>query len=213
MLLCLIVTNRKGRNHTDQSLLPACNVTAHGKSHATQQYKSMITIFTPNCNTISQEYYDETITALDFCTLLCTCKHYGCLAKHAYYHRKLKTESGGLKLRICRVKCSMCGCTHALLLSCIVPYSQVSLADQIAIISGEDDIKKHTGIMGANPDIDESCISYILRQYRRYWKQRLLSEAIPLSQITILIKKCFSAFKRQFMQIRGSPNILFLKPT
>lgn len=173
----------------------------------------MITIFTPDCNTISQKYYDKTISTLEFRTLLCTCKHYGCLTKHAYYHRKLKTESGSLKLKICRVKCSVCGCTHALLLSCIVPYSQVSLPDQIAITSCEDGTGKPTNIMETKPDIDESCISYILRQYRRYWKQRLLSEAIPLNSITILIKKCFSAFKRQFMQIRGTPNIIYLKPT
>lgn len=173
----------------------------------------MITIFTPDCNTISQEYYDITISTLEFCTLLCTCKHSGCLTKHAYYRRKLKTESGGLKLKICRVKCSVCGRTHALLLSCIVPYSQVSLADQIAITSCQDGTKKYTEIMETNPDIDEGSISYILRQYRRYWKQRLISEAIPLTPITNLINKCFSAFKRQFMQIRGTPNIIYLKPT
>lgn len=173
----------------------------------------MITIFTPNCNTISQEFYDETISTLDFCTLLCTCKHYGCLTKHGHYHRKLKTESGSLKLKICRVKCSVCGCTHALLLSCIVPYSQVSLTDQIAIISSVDGTRKNNDIMETNPDIDESCISYILCQYRRYWKQRILSEAISLTSITLLIKKCFSAFSRQFMQIRGTPNIIYLKPT
>lgn len=173
----------------------------------------MITIFTPDCNTISQEYYDETISSLEFCTLLCTCKHYGCLTKHAYYHRKLKTESGGFKLKICRVKCSVCGRTHALLLSCIVPYSQVSVADQVAITSCEVSTGKHTNIMEVNPDIDESCISYIIHQYRRYWKQRLLSEAILLTPVAILIKNCFLAFKRQFMQIRGTPNIIYFKPT
>lgn len=173
----------------------------------------MITIFSPNCNNISQESYDETISTLEFCTLLCTCKHYGCLTKHAYYHRKIKTESGGCKLKICRVKCSVCGCTHALLLSCIVPYSQVSLAVHIAIASCEDGAEKKTNIMETNPDVDESCISYILHQYRRHWKQRLISEAILLSPITILIKKCFSSFKRNFMQIRGTSNIIYLKPT
>lgn len=53
-------------------------------------------------------------------------------------------------------------------------------------------------LMIENPNIDESNISYIKKQYTMHWKQRLLSENIQLD--SSLVFQCFFHFKRQFMQ-------------
>ena len=62
-------------------------------------------------------------------------------------------------------------------------------------------------ILIENPNIDESNISYIKKQYSMHWKQRLLSENIQLD--SSLVFQCFFHFKRQFMQIKCTPNILY----
>ena len=60
--------------------------------------------------------------------------------------------------------CSQCGHTHSLLLSSIVPYSQIPLADQAGITTGEAE-----KVMERNPLIDENSVRYILRQFRKHW--------------------------------------------
>ncbi len=67
-------------------------------------------------------------------------------------------------------------------------------------------------LMEQNPSIDESNCRYIIRNFLLYWKQRLLSEQILLSSPD-LVSLCFSYFFKQFMQIRCTPNILFLNTT
>ncbi|MBO4980810.1 MAG: hypothetical protein J6C84_02800 [Lachnospiraceae bacterium] len=61
--------------------------------------------------------------------------------------------------------------------------------------------------------MDESCVHSVIRRFRLHWEQRLLSENISLMGSTDFIQRCFSVFYRQFMQIKGTPNILFLTPT
>lgn len=174
----------------------------------------MITVFNHTFNTVSQNYYDKTINSLDFHRLTCSCGHSACLNKHAYYYRSVKTPLGKIRLRICRVKCSACGATHALLLAEMVPYSQIPLISQIYItresLAGSPD---YSAVMADNPEIDESNIASVLRQFRCFWKERLLSHDISLTDCNNLIRQSFSFFRRQFMQIKCTPNILFLTPT
>lgn len=87
-------------------------------------HNTMITIFVPDCNQISQSFYDSVIFDLQLHQLTCSCSHSACLSVHGYYWRSVKLPSGTLRLRVCRVKCSECGTTHALLLSSIVPFSR-----------------------------------------------------------------------------------------
>lgn len=173
----------------------------------------MITLSVDICNPISQKFYDDIISSLQFHQLTCTCGCSGCLTGHGYYTRSLKTDGTKIKLHICRVKCKACGCTHAILLSNIVPYSQIPLEDQVDVIS--DYLKSNDGvsIMERNPEIDENNIQSVIRQYRHHWKQRLLAVRVSMEPISTLIKQCFSLFNRQFMQIKSTPNILFLRPT
>lgn len=173
----------------------------------------MITLSVDLCNPVSQDFYDKTIYNLQFHRLVCTCGHSGCLTIHGYYYRSVKYGDSCLRLRICRVMCSECGHTHALLLSSLVPYSQISTKEQIDIISLSESGGNFSPVMDNTPSIDESCVRSVIRRFRMHWKQRLLSENIVPIPAGCFIEHCFGAFLRQFMQIKCTPNILFLTPT
>ena len=172
----------------------------------------MITVFVDNYNPISQHFYDFVLNSIQFHRLTCTCGDSACLRVHGYYTRKVKSPKGNVSLRICRVYCSCCHHTHAVLLSSIVPYSQVSLSDHIGIVAAYENGSSPASVMEQTPSIDESNCRYIIRKYSLYWKQRLLSERILLSAPD-LVSQCFSCFFKQFMQIRCTPNILFIHTT
>lgn len=173
----------------------------------------MITIAVPFDNPLNQKTYENIINTIQFHQLQCTCGHSGCLTIHGYYSRPLKADDSTVSLSICRVKCSQCGKTHALLPSLLVPYSQVSLQDQVSIISIYEDSGNYEDIMGKTPSIDENLIASIIRRYVKHWLQKIRSFRIELSFQPLLVKQCFSFFENQFMQVRQTPNILFLTPT
>lgn len=173
----------------------------------------MITIFDGFCNPISQDSYDKTINSLQFHQMACSCGHSACLTIHGYYDRRVKSGDRSVTLHICRVKCSHCNKTHALLPASIVPYSQVSFPDQADIISCYGSSRDYSGIMDRSPSIDENCIHSIIRRYTRHWFQRVLSARLCVSGSLSFVRLCFLHFSRQFMQIKKTPNILFLTPT
>ena len=113
--------------------------------------------------------------------LQCTCGHSGCLTIHGYYTRSLKKDDSGISLSICRVRCSHCGRTHALLPSLLVPYSQVSLQDQSSIISAYEASGAYEEIMAGTPSIDENLIASIIKRYVKHWMQKIRSFRIELS--------------------------------
>ena len=175
--------------------------------------KTMITIFVEENNPLTPNFYNNLISSLQLHRFTCTCGHSACLSIHGYYTRSLKTPEGKCPLRICRVICSCCHHTHALLPSSVVPYSQVSLKEHVAIISS---LKNRDGwkiLMNLNPSIDESNCRHIIRTFLHHWKQRLISERIILNDWSHLLHNCFRAFSRQFMQIHCTPNILFTNTT
>lgn len=153
---------------------------------------------------INQEKYDEIINNLDFNRLICPKCNHSDLIIHGYYSRRLKTKIGIIYLRIIRVMCKVCGSTHALLLSCLVPYSSIDLNGHIKIINNDD----VGGLMDEISDIDESNVAYVLRMFNKYFKERLLSVNISVTDDN-LVFNCFKYFKRQFMQIKCTSNILF----
>ena len=158
----------------------------------------MIIAITRNVNTVSQSVYDAITDSID--PALCTCpkcRHTG-MCVHAYYSRKLKTREGFLVLIIKRLRCNSCGCTHAILLDLIVPYSWISREDTLAIISSSSPDQDRR-IMEHNILIDESDIYRVRRNYNLHWKQRLLSFSIPLS--SSITEQCIEHFHRAFMQI------------
>lgn len=174
----------------------------------------MITLISDFGKSISQRYYDEQIEHLPVERIQCACGHRGCLIRHGHYSRTVKSISGTIKLRVLRLKCRCCGRTHAVLPACVVPYSQVSLPSQITMIRFRIGSPEMSALLDGNPDLDEGCIAYVRRQFRTHWAQRLMAESLSADEeLPKLIRACFRAYNRQFMQIRRGTNLLFPKPT
>lgn len=173
----------------------------------------MILISVKDYNQFSQSYYYSMLDRLQFHQLSCTCGHSACLSVHAYYERGVLLPKGTFSLRICRVRCSECGRTHALLPSSIVPYDRISLSDQHRIICACEDGSDRSAVCETNPSVDENNVKSVIRRYLLFWLQRLLSETISLSEIPRLVHDCFSFYSMQFMQIRRTPCLLFTSTT
>ena len=141
--------------------------------------------------------------------LACSCSHSACLSILGYYKRSVKLPSGTVRLRICRVKCSECGTTHALLPSSLVPYSQISLSDQQQICSQYENRENICAVCERNPSVDENNVKSVLRNYRLYWREKLRSLRIPLCPLERLVHSCFAWYSSQFMQIHRRKNRLF----
>ncbi len=167
----------------------------------------MITIATRKSKFFSQISYNKMINDLPFHKLTCTCSQKGSLIKHAYYTRSVKIYSELCKLKILRVICKCCNKTHAVLPDCIVPYSRVPLKDFVAIILAYQQRIPFEHIMIENLLIDENNIRYIIKQFKKYWKERLAVFKIHLHNH--LSFECFKRYNRQFMQIKSTSNILF----
>ena len=171
----------------------------------------MITILFKDCNTFSQDFYDLTINDLPIHKVKCPCGKSGCLIRYGHYKRKVKVLSDASSLIIQRVLCRECRKTHALIPSVLVPYSQVTLKEHQEIIDCLENGSSLDQILQKNFLIDENNVKYIIRQYRRHWKQRLAS--IRAQVTDLLTIPCLSVYSRQFMQIHRTPNILFVPPT
>lgn len=174
---------------------------------------TMITIFLKNCNSISQSEYDSIINRIQLHQLSCSCGHSGCMTIHGYYRRSVKLPDGMIRLRICRVKCSVCNKTHALLLSSLVPYSQIRLCDQHQICVDFENGDCVLSVCESNIGIDENNVKYILRNYRRRWQEMLRSIRIMLDPVSLLIPACFANYALQFLQIHRGCNLFFPSTT
>lgn len=171
----------------------------------------MITITTKKINFINQSEYDSIIFNLSMHSIQCSCGHTGCLVHHGYYYRTVKNKKGSVVLRILRVKCKECGRTHAILLSSIVPYVQIRLEDQVDIIKIYLNHQSYDEILNEHEYIDENHIGRLIRVFCKHWWERIKSVGISLSHT--MTKDCFQYYKRQFMQIKCTCNILFIQPT
>ena len=173
----------------------------------------MITIKTENYNLISQDFYNKTIDSLDLNLIPCTCGHSGCLIRYGYYKRNVQLKDDVITLTLVRVYCTACGHTHALLLSSIVPYSQIPLNVQVSAIHAHESGLTLHRILADQCFIDENNLRSVIRSYRLHWKERLRSADLSFSERASLVIGCFSHFSRQFMQIKTTVNKLFLLPT
>lgn len=175
--------------------------------------RTMILISVENYNNFSQNYYDSVISGIQLHQLTCTCGCSGCMTVHSYYKRGVVLPDGLYRLRICRVRCRQCGCTHALLLSSIVPYDRISLWDQHKIILAYENGTSPSEVCDENPGIDENNVKAVILRYRLFWLQRLLAEAIHLGDIRSLVHDCTAHYSLQFMQIRRTACLLFSDTT
>ena len=171
----------------------------------------MITIQIPPCDSISQAYYDDVVNAIPLDKLRCCCGQSGGLIRHAYYSRKIKMKSRVIRLRILRLICKACGRTHAVLLSEMVPYSQIPFQDQKDLIAALETHTSYADILQRNLCMDENNAAYVIRSFRTHWKARLINAGISLGDR--LISLCFSIYSCQFMQIKDVPYQLIRIPT
>lgn len=93
----------------------------------------MISFSIKGYNTLSPYSYNKFIQSVDLRSLHCECDPSASFSIHAYYNRYVKTPVGKILYRICRVICSYCGVTHALIPICIIPYTQRSLQDTVCL--------------------------------------------------------------------------------
>lgn len=157
---------------------------------------------------ITPEIYGNVTANLQIYQLRCSCGHAGCMVRHGYYRRRLKTRQGTIALHILRVKCKECGRTHAILPELIVPYSQIPADLQQYMLLYPLGSPELESLMQENSDISESNILAVRSRYRKNWKERLLTMGRLLwNDISDLIRTAFSFFHRQFMQIHCGTNL------
>lgn len=156
---------------------------------------------------ITPETYGKITANLPLYRIHCSCGHAGCLVRHGYYRRKLKTRQGTIVLRILRVKCRECGRTHAIIPELAVPYSQIPAdLQQLMLLHplGSPELEE---LMRDNCDITESNVLAVGSRYRRNWRERLAALGMKLGDgIADLVRNSFAAFHRQFMQIHRGIN-------
>ena len=213
MLSCLIVTTEKAETSPTKVWLLLQTTTIALMPCTTAMPNAMITIETENYNYISQDFYNKTIHSINLNQVSCTCGLSGCLTFYGSYKRKVQLHDEVLILTVARVYCSACGHTHALLLSSIVPYSHIPVAVQADAIIAAEQGTSIGSVLENQCCVDESNLRSVIHTYRLHWKERLLSESIPVDPLHLLIRKCFSCFSRTFMQIKTTRNKLFLLPT
>lgn len=199
VILCVKIS-KTIESKTDRS------IPHHSSAPACLQITFMITNTSHKIKYFTQKNYKQFLDTIQFHRLSCSCGRSGCLIKHAYYERRVKTPDGCITLRILRVICKHCGKTHAVFPEWIVPYSQILLKDHLKIIQTYLSQGSFEQVMMSNLYIDESNIRYIIRQYLRYWKERITAFAFVLDD-TISFH-CLKTLKRQFMQIKCIQNIL-----
>lgn len=202
--LALITKSRDPRHSKARSLLtqPAmAKVIAH---HCIV----MITGIFNGFKGITAEIYGRIVATLPIYRLQCSCGHAGCLVRHGYYRRRLKTREGTIVLCILRVKCKECGRTHAILPELVVPYSQIPADLQQYMLLYPLGSPELEALMQENSDISESNVLAVRSRYRKQWKERLLTMGHKAQEeIADLIRESFSFFHRQFMQIHRGINL------
>ena len=205
---CVIIglaAHKKDRNYNALASR-SCLSTPTRRENPRVFCKTMITVLIDDCNAFSQASYDSAVDSLQLHMVECTCGKKGSLIRYGHYHRRVKYLSDLLDIAIQRVLCSECGVTHALIPSPLVPYSQMTLDDQLEVLRCSENGSSADALMEKNILIDENNVKHIIRQFRRHWKQRVLS--LGLSLTDALTVPCLQAFSRQFMQIHRTPNIL-----
>ena len=169
------------------------------------QGKTMITVLCKKLNPISQKSYDRLVNSIHLFNVQCTCGAKGCLIRFGHYRRHVKLFSSLISLVIQRVWCKQCRTSHAILPSGLVPYSQISLEDQQQILICVEKGEAPEPVMDNNFLIDENNVKYIIRQFRRHWKQRILSIGKTLQDC--LTEPCLLTYSRQFI---ASGRFLFV---
>ena len=172
----------------------------------------MITYRSSEFNTATASGYSESVSRVVIYKLNCpACGHKGNMIRYGHYKRHVYWDCRVEELHIQRVRCKVCGKTHALIPDTLVPRDLITLTDQVSVIRSYESMGDRRTVCIANPLIDEQMIRHIIKRYLSYWKQRCISEGISLYED--IVKVCFDKFGKQFMQIRRESICFYESPT
>ena len=108
-----------------------------------------------------------------------------------------KTE----RIRIRRIRCTCCRHTHAILPELIVPYSSLPAGLHLKLVQAILEDKDKAAEDLRQEYCSERSEKRIRRLFLEKWKERLHKTGASLdSPISVITKKCVSAFREQFMQ-------------
>lgn len=153
------------------------------------------------------------MNALSISSMKCPnhkCNSYA-FVKHGYYSRLVRFERAITALKVRRIKCKNCGHTHGLLPSFLVPYSQITLFDQLYVLHCFLDSTPKFSSDFINSNLDYLDIKRVISNFNRHWKERL--NTLNKTLFDPLTHLCNQLFKHQFMQIRRLKFYTFLEST
>lgn len=120
------------------------------------------------------------------------------------YSRLIRTETDSEKterIRIRRIRCTCCRHTHAILPELIVPYSSLPAGLHLKLVQAVLEDKDKAAEDLRQEYCSDRSEKRIRRLFLEKWKERLHKTGTSLdSPISVITKKCVSAFREQFMQ-------------
>lgn len=153
----------------------------------------MITFKMKNFN-IDINNYLEFVANLEVKTIKCPYCGTAHMERHGYYRRYINISETKHYIKILRVRCKICGRTHAVLPDFIIPYLHEPIKDMINVVTSktsssiEDNIKKNK------------------YKIEKKWKPMLHSLCLTfIDELYKLVLLCSKRFKMCIMQIhRGN---------
>ena len=106
---------------------------------------------------LTQKIYDKIISNIDFSTIKCSKCSHSSWGHYAHYSRRVDFFNLSYKISILRVQCKVCGVTHAVLVSSMVPYTSLSHNDIISIFDPN---------LVNFLDIDETYLRFLISKYK-----------------------------------------------
>jgi transposase-like protein len=143
----------------------------------------MIRLFTALCKSLFENltdaaiFYNATDGFSHYGEKCPSCGAFGKLSPYGGYSRNLVSHKDGMttesRVSPCRLKCTSCGVTHALLPDIVIPYSQYSLRFKLAALIAY--FERNTTVADAKPTVRAVCECFGIAVSTLYsWKERLL---------------------------------------
>ena len=154
----------------------------------------MIIVHCTDVKELTQKSYDEMTDSLHLELMKCPFCHHVGFYVNSYYERSVDNGEDSFRLLVKQIICPNCKKTHAILPVTIIPYSKYTIHVVHAIVTGD----MHAQII---QNVPQDTIRWIIAMFCRKWKERLLTESIPLEGSPVSIsEQCIKAFNMQFMQ-------------
>ena len=152
----------------------------------------MIIVHCTDVKELTQKSYDEMTDSLHLELMKCPFCHHVGFYVNSYYERSVDDGEDSFRLLVKQIICPECGKTHAILPDTIIPYSKYTIHVVHAIVTKDRPVQIFQ-------NIPRDTIWWIIAMFTRRWKQRLLSQNIPLEDSPVSIsKQCIKAFNLEF---------------